>query len=388
MTARILPLSALLLASAACTPDISVIEAPQAEPCDAIVVYADVDGDGFGDASTVDAACELSPGWVLDARDCDDAHAGVHPDAPEVCNGIDDNCDAVVDNDAVDRQTGYLDADDDGYGDPAWPIVACELGDGVSINDLDCDDSEASAHPGLPELCDGLDNDCDGHIDVDAADAPWWFADDDLDGHGDPASAVAACEPPAGHLTDDSDCDDSEAAMHPGHVELCDGLDNDCDGVVPVDEVDADGDGIYDCAAPPVCAGSGLTFGVDTVDPALGTTRVACEGCDPYGGETPCTEQLPVLCILDQGLPNPGFTTDYYNGWSGGTIDATAPVSGCALTSLEAADDRCAAELGVGWRMAEFHDGGGGWGWYAYGVVPDDERLWTHIDDQPANCWQ
>lgn len=146
----------------------------------------------------------------------------------------------------------------------------------------------------------------------------------------------------------------------------------------------------------------GMTWGYISTINRFEITRVGCYGrprvdgtddgppCDPYVGDTLCTAELPILCLKSTGAPRPDYEVpndDYFrNGWAGGYIRVTDPVLGTALTSLAEANRLCAA-LGEGYRMAEFHDGGGGWAWYAYGSVPDDIRFWTYINDQDGNCW-
>jgi hypothetical protein len=99
-------------------------------------------------------------------------------------------------SDKLDGCRGYADLDQDGFGDPASPLVVdCPLAGPVSENDLDCDDSQGSVNPDAAELCDGLDNDCDGEIDDGAA--LEWTLDDDGDGFGDDATLVTTCTPPA-----------------------------------------------------------------------------------------------------------------------------------------------------------------------------------------------
>ncbi|WP_253910608.1 flagellar hook-length control protein [Pyxidicoccus fallax] len=121
---------------------------------------------------------------------------------------------------------------------------------------------------------------------------------------------------------------------------------------------------------------------------SAGVDRVGCLNCDPYRGETSCSNVLPVLCINQDGSPvPPGITPDFYNGWARGNIATTLPVSGTSLTSLAVANQLCASAFGAGWRMAEFHDGNGGWNWYAYGNVRSDMRFWVHINDNAGNCW-
>src|SRR5690606_6759271 len=125
--------------------------------------YADADGDGFGDASATVRACAPPPGFVANADDCDDTDAAINPDAAEVCNEVDDDCDGAIDEGAIDDATWYADADGDGFGDPAVSQQACRRPAGTVSNDDDCDDTRASVHPGAPEVvADGIDQNCDG----------------------------------------------------------------------------------------------------------------------------------------------------------------------------------------------------------------------------------
>ncbi|MBN2798189.1 MAG: hypothetical protein JXX28_03510 [Deltaproteobacteria bacterium] len=203
------------------------------EAVDAPLWHLDADHDGYGDAAMSLASCSQPEGYVDEATDCDDLHAASHPGGSEVCDGHDNDCDGAVDVEASDAPTWYADADGDQYGDPEQATVACEAPAGAVARGTDCDDSAASAHPGGTELCDGLDNDCDGAADEDAGDAPTWHADADGDGYGDAAVSARACAAPQGYVLDDRDCDDGEGAAHPGAAETCaDAIDNDCDGEI------------------------------------------------------------------------------------------------------------------------------------------------------------
>jgi hypothetical protein len=214
--------------------------------------YADMDGDGFGDPASSVSACGAPAGHLADATDCDDADPAVNPVGVELCNSVDDDCDTLVDDadpDVADPLTWYADLDGDGFGDPVGSVSACEAPASHLADGSDCNDADAAVNPVAAELCNGTDEDCDGLID-DAdpgiADAATWYADLDDDGFGDPGNATAACAAPAGHLADDTDCDDTDASSHPGGVEVCnDGVDADCDGsdlpcVVPGDYARAD----------------------------------------------------------------------------------------------------------------------------------------------------
>ena len=104
--------------------------------------YEDADGDGFGDDASAIDACEATDGWVATNGDCDDADPYVYPAAEELCDGIDNDCDDIVDND-LDTSTYYADADGDSYGDADEPRDACEAPPGYVDNDIDCDDTDS-----------------------------------------------------------------------------------------------------------------------------------------------------------------------------------------------------------------------------------------------------
>ncbi|MCB9793068.1 MAG: hypothetical protein H6741_10115 [Alphaproteobacteria bacterium] len=124
--------------------------------------YEDNDGDGYGGDPI--RACEPPEGAVAEGGDCRDIDAQAHPGAPERCNRYDDDCDGLIDEGAGEA---WVDADQDGHGDPDQPLVSCEREGGVADNPDDCDDSDASVWPGAPEDCDGVDNDCDDAVDED-----------------------------------------------------------------------------------------------------------------------------------------------------------------------------------------------------------------------------
>jgi len=129
------------------------------------VWYTDDDRDGWGLDEGV-AACEAPEGTADQEGDCDDGDDSVHPNADEVCNGVDDDCDDLFDESAADAVTWYVDADGDGYG-AGDASSGCGIPSGHVAYDGDCDDSEATTYPGRDEWChDGVDNDCDDVIDA------------------------------------------------------------------------------------------------------------------------------------------------------------------------------------------------------------------------------
>ncbi|MBN2800899.1 MAG: hypothetical protein JXX28_17310 [Deltaproteobacteria bacterium] len=206
---------------------------------DADTWFADLDRDGHaGSVITVDA-CEAPAGYLEEADDCDDLDASTYPGAEELCDGADNDCDGGVDLGAVDAPTWYADADGDLFGDPDVATVACLAPAGAVADQGDCDDAAPAVHPGAPERCDGADDDCDGVVDEQPVDGRVWFPDGDGDGFGVSADAVMACAAPQGMAGQPGDCDDGEGARFPGNPEVCDTLDNDCDGAVDEDASDA-----------------------------------------------------------------------------------------------------------------------------------------------------
>jgi len=180
-------------------------------------------------------------GWSS-TEDCNDQDASVYPGAEEVCDGIDQNCDGISDDAAVDAPVWYRDRDGDGFGTSEATRVACLEPDGwVSIAG-DCDDLRSDVHPNGDEVCDGVDNNCDGSADGDdAIGAVECFTDIDGDGYGAGAALSRACICPSGSTEASGDCDDHDSTQNPGAVEQWyDGADSNCDGA---DDFDADRDG-------------------------------------------------------------------------------------------------------------------------------------------------
>jgi len=262
---------------------------------DPLTWYADADGDGYGAEAYPREACEAPAGHVDNADDCDDTNDRFSPAGEERCNGADDDCNGVIDDDASDARSFYLDADDDTWGDrdesgeyctetvPEGYVArfgdcdddddtvnpdAAEVwydgvdsdcdgesdydadADGYDADDWggdDCDDETELVNPARDERCDEIDNNCDGEIDEDGAlGSLLVFEDHDADGQGDPDLGAYACDPPSGTVDNGDDCDDDDPDIYLGAPDTWyDGVDSDCDGA---SDYDADGDG-YDAEA-------------------------------------------------------------------------------------------------------------------------------------------
>lgn len=363
-------------------------------PIDTASYFPDVDQDGFGDwtSGVSVVACDPPDGYVDNDLDCDDRNELINPAAEEQCDDVDWNCDGDPHRGAIDAVTWSVDLDGDGYGDQATAVVACLRPDAsysVFPNGAtDCDDSDPNIHPGMTDTCDGTDTNCSGD-ENDAIDAITWYLDNDGDGHGSPSAlTVQACEQPDGYAIVGDDCDDGQPTVFPGASETCDGLDNDCNGVV--DDVgpdstwwpDKDGDGYgadgleVVAACPPELEGWINTRGGDCHDDNDAVYPGAPELCD--GVDNDCDGKIddddPDVQGTQAWVDNDG------DGWGTGE-----PVIRCDLTGYATQPGDC---LDVD---PEIHPGateipGNSVDEDCDNHVDPGERAASSLEDQPGGC--
>lgn len=220
---------------------------------------------GRDDAESKSTRDDDGDGQSPAGGDCDDTDSSIYSGANEICDGgVDNDCDGLAD-DADPNRSGLVwmfDGDSDGYGndndsdgyanyqtgcDPQeWAdIVENATGDTGALayyvaaqydaDDnilIDCNDQNASVNPGASEVCDGLDNDCDGTTDDGVSTPSAFYADSDADGFGNINDWITECEMPLGYVADDSDCNDINASVNPDASEVCNDIDDDCDEMV------------------------------------------------------------------------------------------------------------------------------------------------------------
>ena len=156
---------------------------------------------------------------------------GINPAAIEICNAIDDNCNFAIDE-GLTITTFYIDADGDNFGDADIFINSClAIIAGYVLDSTDCNDADNLIYPGAVEICDYLDNDCNGIID-DNLTYIHSFEDADEDNYGNIEVDSLSCEIPAGFVEDDSDCDDTNSFIYPGADEILNGIDDDCNELI------------------------------------------------------------------------------------------------------------------------------------------------------------
>lgn len=292
------------------------------EDCDPSTLGRDADGDGF-----IDAAC--CNGDVCGV-DCNDGLRNVNPDAPEVCNAIDDDCDGSVDEGVT--ETFYRDVDGDSYGDPTITMQGCSAAEGWTVLCCDCNDRDPRFNPAATELCmpAGSDEDCDDATD-EGCDCT--FMGSRACGPGAPFAGVGVCRDGTQTCASSGTLSDCTGAVSPT-AEVCNGLDDDCNGTADEAfscEQNASVPGMTTCGRPGVRRCSASCAWLDPTVLATAEVAASCDYCtDTAGGfdaelafvrtvsrelweETSCRPFGQARCIFEMGRASPlhptgGFT--------------------------------------------------------------------------------
>ncbi|MDH3629225.1 MAG: putative metal-binding motif-containing protein, partial [Acidobacteriota bacterium] len=246
--------------------------------CDASVPLDEIDNDA-------DLYVECS-GWndtqgdqgaILGGADCDDTDIVSYPGAAELCDGNDNNCDASVPLDEIDNDADlYVECS-------GWSDTQGDQG--AILGGADCDDTDIVSYPGAAELCDGNDNNCDASVPLDEI-------DNDADLYVE-CSVWSDTQGDQGTILGGADCDDTDIASYPGAAELCDGNDNNCDTTVPADELDGDSDLYVSCSGWNDSQGDqpAILGGADCNNSDSSSYPGASEVCD--GNDNNCDTIVP-----------------------------------------------------------------------------------------------
>jgi hypothetical protein len=385
----------------------------------------DDDCDGEIDEGTTNSDDDLD-GFTEGDGDCDDGDENTYPGALEVCDGADNDCDT-----AIDEGTSCIDDDGDGYSElegdcddsstSAYP-GASELPDGVdndcdltidegttlydddgdcfcesgtctgsadatctTLADGDCKDTDDTVSPAAAEVCDSIDNDCDGSADPSTStDAATWYRDADSDNYGNASVTTKSCTLPTGYVANDDDCDDSKAAVSPVGVEVCDSIDNNCDGATDETtatdaltwyrDVDADTYGTSATTTKACTKPTGyVASSTDCNDGAAAINPAATELCDLVDNDCDSTIDESSAAdaatwYLDIDGDNYGVSTTTtkactrpsgYASVSTDCNDASAAISPAATEVCDSVDNDCDSSTDEGVTTTYYRDADG-----------------------------
>jgi hypothetical protein len=178
--------------------------------------------------------------------DCDYLNASINPGATEICDGIDNNCNGIIDEEGASGCTVYFrDEDDDGHGiDRDSQCLCAAVSPYTAIQGGDFDDSDFNTHVDAVEICDGIDNDGDGLIDEEnASGCTVYHRDEDGDTYGIDGDTRCLCAAESIYTAERGwDCNDGDDDVYLNAPEVCDGKDNDCDSDFDEGYTNNDGD--------------------------------------------------------------------------------------------------------------------------------------------------
>ncbi len=193
--------------------------------------FYDGDRDGFGNPQVSQQQTFAPEGYVDNGMDCDDESATDHPEATEIADGRDNNCDGLVDEGGEEY---FRDVDGDGFGTALDTTMALEPVEGYVSEDGDCDDNNDAIFPGAEEQFDGIDNDCDGETDEGLV-TQTYYLDVDRDGYGVESETRTDTDRPSGYSTRAGD--NCPEVYNPIQADIDnDGIGNACDTFTDSDE--------------------------------------------------------------------------------------------------------------------------------------------------------
>jgi len=192
--------------------------------------YTDLDADTYGAGTATNSCSNLGAGYVLNNSDCNDSNASINIAAAEICNGIDDNCNSLID-DGLTFINYYADLDADTYGAGAANNSCSDLGVGYVLDNSDCNDSDASISIAGTEICNDIDDNCNSLID-DGLTFIIYYADLDADTYGAGTATNSCSDLGVGYVLNNSDCNDSNASINIAAAEICNDIDDNCNSLI------------------------------------------------------------------------------------------------------------------------------------------------------------
>ena len=365
-------------------PDSGAVEPPHDSGSGTYGTCRDADGDGYmgtGDCSNV------SPALL----DCDDTRAEIRPIADEVCDGVDNNCNGSIDE-GLPVYEYYEDKDGDGFGAGVAQSSCLTAIAGKVRQGGDCDDTDVNVHPGAAEYCNGRDDDCNGQVDDNVVSRDY-FTDNVGDGYGTGAATASCKQSVPGKAPKSGDCNDADPAIHPGATEVCNNKDDNCDG--QTDETFANKgagcvtgeqgvcsvgwkqcvSGFEQCVhvTPPsseVCDGldNSCNGQVDETFPQKGTACTVGLGVCLRSGLFACGADGGLACPVDAGAPTL-MACDGLDNDCNGAVDEYAMGS---TWTVSATFDPSAVDLAPVYLTPTSCNGGGATGtdnWFAYAAA-------------------